>query len=95
VFAALAEDAKAIGAHVAAIERCGLGDPAAGADEKVDERPITEIAQAIDGEGSEQTGHGLRGDRMGIADDTHFSITGAQAVAHEVAAALVPLIEEA
>ena len=33
--------------------------------------------------------------RIGIADDTHFSITGAQAVAHEVAAALVPLIEEA
>jgi lysophospholipase L1-like esterase len=33
--------------------------------------------------------------RIGIADDTHFSITGAQAVAHEVAEALVPLIEEA
>jgi lysophospholipase L1-like esterase len=33
--------------------------------------------------------------RSGIADDTHFSITGAQAVAHMVATALVPIIEEA
>ncbi|HSN10928.1 MAG TPA: rhamnogalacturonan acetylesterase [Propionibacteriaceae bacterium] len=32
--------------------------------------------------------------RGGVADDTHFSITGAQAVAQEVATALVPIIEE-
>jgi lysophospholipase L1-like esterase len=33
--------------------------------------------------------------RTGISDDTHFSITGAETVAHQVASALVPIIEEA
>ncbi len=69
VLAALAEHPEPLRPDVASVERAGLGDAAAGADQQVDERPVAEVAQAPGRQRGEKTRHRGGGHGVGIADD--------------------------
>ena len=69
VLAALAEHPEALRPDVAPVERARLADPAAAADQEMDQCAVPQVAQPVPGEGGQQPGHHLGRDRMGIADD--------------------------
>ena len=69
MLAPLAQHPEPLRPDVTPVERARLADPAAAADQEMDQGAVAEVAQPLPGEGGQEPGHHLGGDRMGVADD--------------------------